>query len=212
MKLLVGVPSLDFVHVEFVKSLVALQARLQADGIRHDVWICSGTLAHVARDRVACKAINEGYTHVLWLDADMVFTPDILDDLSFCGKPFVTGLAANRRPPFVLCVFKELTCPYQKFQLSEVGSEPFRIAGCGFACVLIKTDILKAVQMQYGTCFLPEMTLGEDLAFCQRAASLGYEIWCDPSVRVGHIGHNAIWPDDVERLTADLKAKGGRGS
>ena len=47
MKRLVGVPSLDFVHVEFVKSLVALQARLQADGIRHDVWICSGTLAHV---------------------------------------------------------------------------------------------------------------------------------------------------------------------
>lgn len=198
MKLLIGVPSLDFVHVDFVKCLVDLQARLTRDGIRHDIWICSGTLAHVARDRVACKAINEGYDQVLWLDADMLFTPEIYEDLSFCGKGFVTGLAASRRPPFMLCVFKELGgergCV--NYETEELPREPFRIAGCGFAGVLIQTEILKAVQQRYKTCFLPEAQFGEDLAFCRRAAALGHEIWCDPSVRLGHIGHNAVWPED----------------
>lgn len=207
MKLLVGIPSLDFIHVDFVKCLTALQGRLCADKIPHDIFICNGTLAHVARDRVACKAINEGYSHVLWLDADMLFTPDILDDMQFCGKGFVTGLAASRRPPYMLCIFKELSDEHgcTNYELDEIGQAPIKIAGCGFACVLIETEILKAVQMHYRTCFLPERLYGEDLAFCRRAAALGYEIWCDPSIRVGHIGHNAVWPEDHERAIREMK-------
>ena len=206
MRLLVGIPSLDFVHVEFVKCLVALQARLKDDGVAFDVFICSGTLAHVARDRVACKAINEGYTHVLWLDADMIFTPDILDDLQFCGKDFVTGIAVSRRPPFNYCVFHSLTFDReQNFQDSEIPKTTFQVAGCGFACVLISTEILRQVQLTYKTCFLPMGDLGEDLAFCKRAGELGYTIWAEPSVQLGHIGHNAVWPEDHRRYMERLQ-------
>ena len=205
MKLLIGVPSLDFVHVEFVKSLINLQSRLKDDQIPFDVFICNGTLAHVARDRVACKAINDGYTHVLWLDADMVFSPDILEDLQFSGKDFVTGIAVSRRPPYQSCIFKSLdfTKP-QNFEDGEIPTETFRVGGCGFACVLITTQILKDVFMQNKTCFLPMGDMGEDLAFCRRATECGYDIWAEPSVHLGHIGHNAVWPEDHKRYMEQL--------
>ena len=206
MKLLIGIPSLDFVHVEFVKCLVSLQARLKDQGVAFDVFICSGTLAHVARDRVACKAINDGYTHVLWLDADMIFSPDILEDLQFSGKDFVTGIAVSRRPPYQYCVFKSLVFDReQNFQDNEIPSSTFQVGGCGFACVLITTQILKDVFRQYNTCFLPMKDLGEDLAFCKRATDCGYTIWAEPSVQLGHIGHNAVWPEDHRRYMERLQ-------
>lgn len=207
MKLLIGIPSLDFVHVDFVECLTKLIQRLKDDKVNFDLWICKGTLAHVARDKIACKAINEGYTHVLWLDADMIFTPNILDDLMFCGKDFVTGLACCRRPPFVLCIFDHVSerkgCTY--YDLANVPDEAFEIQGCGFACVLITTAILKQVMLTYKTCFLPEKIFGEDVAFCVRARQLGHKIYCEPSVRLGHIGHNAVWPGEHERYMAEMQ-------
>ena len=209
-KLLVGMPSLDYIHVETVKCLCALLAKLRADGINHELFLCSGTLAHIARDKIAKKAINEGFSHVLWLDADMIFRPEILEDLSFSEKGFVSGVAAARRPPHMICLFRDLDLDNLKhFELQDMDGEPFEIAGCGFACVLIETEILRAVCMHYKTCFLPMADYGEDLAFCLRAREMGYRIWADPSVRLGHIGHNAVWPEDHDRYMQLLMMQGG---
>ena len=205
-KLLVGVPSLDYMHVAFVKSLTALLAKIRSDGIPFDLFICDGTLAHVARDKIAKKAINEDFSHVLWLDADMIFGPELLEDLSFSGKSFISGVAAARRPPHMICLFKDLNLNSLKhFELEDMDGEPFEIAGCGFACVLIETAILRDVCVSFKTCFLPMADYGEDLAFCLRAKEMGYHIWADPTVRLGHIGHNAVWPEDHGRYMETLQ-------
>ena len=200
MKLLIGIPSIDYMHAEFVKCLSALIIRLTQDKVPFDVFINNGTMVHVARDKIACKAINKEYTHVLWLDADMIFPPSILDDLQDCGKDFVTGIAHSRRPPYASCVFSRLDdLDHIERYDKEYPTEPFEVAGCGFACVLIKTEILKAVQLNYKTCFLPELQWGEDLTFCRRAREMGFRIYADPCVRLGHIGHDVIWPEDHKR-------------
>lgn len=206
MKLLIGVPSYDYMHAEFVKCLSALLIHLTRAGIEFDLDIQNGTLVYIARDKIASRAINQLYTHVLWLDADMIFRPSLLDDLMDCGHDFVTGIAHSRRPPFVSCVFKRIDDlnHMQRWDCSEYPTEAFRVAGCGFACVLIKTEILRAVKLQYKTCFLPEPQWGEDLSFCRRAGAMGFDIYAEPCVRLGHIGHEVIWPEDnlryMERL------------
>ena len=105
MKLLIGVPTLDFVHVEFLKSLTALLVRLKDDGINFELDIESGTLVYLARERIAHKAINEDFSHVLWLDSDMVFNADVLDDLMFSGKDFVSGVYHARRKGYASLIF-----------------------------------------------------------------------------------------------------------
>ena len=74
-------------------------------------------------------------------------------------------------------------------KVEDFGTEPFRVDGCGFAAVLTTTSILKAVTDRFGPCFRPTDKYGEDLAFCDRVKQLGREIWCDPTVRPGHIAH-----------------------
>lgn len=197
MRLLIAIPSFDTVRVEFVKSLISLVQRLDRDGHRADVKILTGTLVHVARDRLAAHAIGNAYDSVLWLDADMVFDDELLYDLQFSGKPFVSGIARSRRPPYCSCLFSSLKVIER---IDEYPRDTFEIAGCGFACVLIKTEILTAVRNHFGTCFLPTSQLGEDLAFCQRAGELGYKIYAEPAARLGHVGNITIYPDDVQVL------------
>lgn len=198
MKLLIAIPAHEQIPTEFVKSLTALVQRLDHDGYDVDVKFITGTLVYVARDRLASHAINNNYTHVLWLDADMVFDDELLYDLQFARKDFVTGIARSRRPPYASCVFSDLE---NVVRIDDYPRDTFQIAGCGFACVLIKTEILQAVKEHYGTCFLPTPKLGEDLAFCQRAANIGYEIWAEPGAKLGHIGYITIYPDDAEALS-----------
>ena len=193
MKLLIAIPSHDYMHREVVKSPLALCRKRDDDDISYDVRIHGGTLVYHGRDALANCAIDGGYTDVLWLDSDMVFTEEILDDLMFSGKPFVSGIAHGRRAPHLSCLFSEIYPGIQRF--TEYPTNTFKVAGCGFGCVLIKTEILKAVRDKNGTCFFPTRELGEDLAFCQRATELKYDIYAEPSVRLGHIGHIAVYPE-----------------
>ena len=198
MKLLIAVPTYDYMHFQFVECLKKFIRRLDADEIDYDVVFQGGTLVYVGRDKLAKRAIDGGYSHVLWLDSDMIFNEDLLDDLMFSGKPFVTGVAHSRRAPHVSCIFNQIWPAIERFEGHDYPSSAFRIGGCGFACVLIKTEIIKAVWDAHGTAFFPMRELGEDLAFCKRATDLKYEIWAEPSVWLGHIGHVTIYPEYEE--------------
>lgn len=194
MKLLIALPTTDYMHYQFVECLTKLIKRLDADEIDYEIGFQGSTLVYVGRDRLARKAFTENFTHMLWLDTDMIFTENLLDDLMFSGKPFVTGIAHGRRAPHASCLFTEIFPGCNRWE-GEYPSQPFKIAGCGMACVLIEVSIIKDVWEHHGTCFFPERELGEDLAFCKRAANLKHEIWAEPTVRLGHIGHITIYPE-----------------
>lgn len=196
-RLLIAVPCTDYMHADFVQSLMKLTGHLQREGIRHKVEIIAGTLVYLARDKLACQCINGDFTHLLFLDSDMVFDENIVETLTFCGKDFVCGAFVSRRPTYRKCVYSSLQ-PLEP--VKDWGMEPFRVKGCGMACTMISREILEEVQAKHGTCFSPEIhdgvKYGEDLAFCWRAIEAGAEIWCEPTARCGHIAHVPIWPGE----------------
>lgn len=197
-RLLIAVPCMDYVHVDFMKSLRGLEHHLIREGITFHTEIRAGSLIYYARNQMACMAINDGYTHILFIDSDMVFDESIVETLAFSGKDFVCGAFQSRREPYGSCIYQSLD---PVINIEATGMEPFRVAGCGMACTMIRTEILKEVQEKYGTTFNPEringINYGEDLAFCKRATDSGIEIWCDPTARIGHIAHKTIWPGEV---------------
>lgn len=199
---MIAIPCNDYIHYEFMNCLTRLVMRLKDDGIDFNVAIQGGTLVYVARDRLADRAITEGYSHILWLDSDMIFTPDIVDDLSFSGKSFVSAIYHARREPHVSCLFKELLPGISYFD--EYPTDTFEIAGCGLGCVYMDVDILRAVKDKYDTCFFPTQKLGEDLAFCKRVAECGFKLYAEP-IKLGHIGHIKIYPDDKERYYNEVQ-------
>ena len=197
-RLLIGIPCMDYLHVSFVESLNRLTIHLLRERYNFRIEFLPGTLIYFARNKLACQAINENFTHLLFIDSDMVFDESIVETLLFSGKDFVCGAFQSRRPPYGSCIFSSLK-PIEK--VKEYGMEPFRVAGCGMALTMISTDILRAVQSKYGDCFNPEkidgVNFGEDTAFCWRANKIGAEIWCDPTARVGHVAHVPIWPGET---------------
>lgn len=204
MKLLIAVPCYDTMRAEFVQSLMALTEKLHNDGIRHEVKIITGTLVYMARDNLARHAINNGFTHTLWIDSDMVFSPTLLDDLMISGKNFVCANFISRHNPYLNVVFSKLL-PLPADRITDIPSDTFKVAGCGFGCVFMETKVMADVMKSNGgKCFIPSPELSEDLMFCQRATGVGYEIWCEPTARVGHVGPVTIWPEDGQRLRGEI--------
>lgn len=193
MKLLIAIPALDYIHADFVKCLLKLRDHLDEERINYTVDIVTGTLVYLARERLVSKAINDGFTHVLWIDADMIFDPEMFDDLWDVGKPVVTGRFICRRQPYVPCQFSDIDTIQR---VEDYPLYPFKIDGTGFAFTLVTAEALRAVFKEYATCFTPLPGLGEDIAFCKRCKEMGIEIWCEPTVQVGHIAHIPVYPGD----------------
>ena len=196
MKLMIAIPTVDTVPVEFLESLTKLVSHLKDDRVQFDIKIENGTLVYLAREKLARVALIEKYTHILWLDSDMVFEPELLEDLQFCGKSFVTGIAHSRRKPYSSCLFKEVTPNVVRWTLEEYPKDAFKVAACGMAACLMETKIPSAVLDKFGCMFIPTNNFGEDVAFCWRATECGFDVWAEPAVRGGHVGKVVIYPED----------------
>ena len=71
--------------------------------------------------------------------------------------------------------------------------KPFTVDYTGFGWTLIKKGVFERLEYPW---FAPKMQVfesgevqdmcGEDVSFCLDAKEKGFEIWCDPRIRVGH--------------------------
>lgn len=91
MKILIASPSYDgAVRVEYMMSILALSDHLRARAIEHEVLVRSSTLLHVLRSVMASKVLLEdGYTHLLFVDTDMGFTVSAVEKMLRADKPVI---------------------------------------------------------------------------------------------------------------------------
>lgn len=195
MRTLIAIPCLDMVHTLFMASLISLR---KPEGT--EIAIASCSLVYESRHTLAQKAINEGFDRVLWLDSDMTFGPDLLERFSADldnGKEFVCGLFFTRKNPIMPCVYEvcrprtkrtgEVVPAKESFR--EIPDGIFEIEGCGFAAVMMTTDLIRSAGPLP---FYPEEGFGEDLTFCRKVRAAGKKLYCDPGIKVGHIGIQVI--------------------
>lgn len=199
MKTLICIPCMDMVHAAFMKSLLGMRKVGQTR-----FTITCSSLIYDARNHMAKKAVTEGYDRVLWLDSDMDFEPDLMERLSARldeGLDFVSGLYFTRKAPTRPVIFKE--CGYFTGEDGEVTpvalfydeypkDDLFKIQASGFGGVMMTTDLIKRVAEKFGLPFAPMLGFGEDLSFCGRVQQIGGEMWCDSSIKMGHVGLGTI--------------------
>ena len=192
MKTLIAIPCGDQLEANFVECLLNLRHVGETE-----IKLLKGTLVYDARNQLTQYALEKGgYDFVLWLDSDMTFEPDLLERLmeDIDGKQAVTGLCFGRRPPFKPCIYKSIrvekeglgVMPHADNWYDYPRDQLFEVEGFGFACVLMRMDMLDAMSV-YGIPFFPVAGLGEDLSFCWRARQLDIRLWCDSRLKIGHI-------------------------
>ena len=196
-KIMIAIPCMDQVPAPFAQSLAMIR---KPEGDEVACAFQMGSLIYTSRNNLALQAMKTEFDYVFWLDSDMVFDQNILINLKKLmdekDLDMVSGLYFRRVPPFTPVLFDQLdikedgTCEWTDWK--DVPEGLFKIGGCGFGCVLMKTDVAFEVQAKFGAMFNPISNMGEDLSFCWRARQCGFNIWCDPSQKRGHVGYAII--------------------
>ena len=213
MKTLIAIPCMETVHTAFMQSVL----QLKIPGDKH-YGFATSSLIYDARNSLARMALDSEADYVLWLDSDMVFQPDLYEELLSViddNHPMVCGLYFSRKEPIIPVIYSSLEprktesggfipecVPYEDYPEEAV----FNVAGCGFGAVLMKTQLIREIAETYGPPFFPTEGYGEDLTFCRYVGKLGYRIRCNSHAKAGHIA-NAIVNEAVYKSRRKEKDK-----
>ena len=194
MRTLIAIPCMDMMHTPFVISLTGLQVKGEIK-----FAYSASSLVYDSRNGLARKAICERFDRVLCLDSDMRFSPDLFRKLSDDideGRDFVSGLYFTRKPPYKPVIFKKAgyeqinngVKPIAEAYYEYPKDSVFEVEAAGFGGVMMNTSLLAEVEKNFGLPFSPIMGFGEDISFCLRVKELGKKMYCDSSVKMGHVG------------------------
>ena len=151
------------------------------------------------------------YDYQLWIDSDIIFTSEKfwqLCDLALgedgTERPITAGWYSTEdgRTTSVAHWLDEDdfrnnggVMNHEMVEGITKRKKPFTVDYTGFGWVMIQKGVFENETMKYPW-FAPKMQIfesgavqdmcGEDVSFCLDAIEAGYEIWCDPRIRVGH--------------------------
>lgn len=192
-KILIAVPCMDQVAAGFALSLA--KARKPENT---EISFKVGSLIYSSRNALAVEALKGGFDYIVWFDSDVIFEADTIERLIKHldeGRDIVSGIYFRRAAPYTPVLFKWLDPESVLNSWQGYDDYPkdavFEVAGVGFGCVGMKTRSLE-VMGDLGQWFTPIKGFGEDLSFCIRAKQKGLKVWCDSSIKLGHVAHDVI--------------------
>lgn len=160
-----------------------------------------------SRNVLAQSAINDGATHILYLDSDMMFPPDLLNRLLAHGREIVAVNYVRRTVPTVPTAFIEGEGP---LYTEDDDHGLVEVSHCGMGAMLIRCDVFDGMPMPLFQ-FIPRPgspnMLGEDVLFCSIARERGHKIMIDQDLsrEIGHLGqfiysarHGVVSKDKVK--------------
>lgn len=186
MKVVIGIPHLGAIKAPTVLSLVGL---VGTSKVPLRVAMQTGPFVHENRTRLVRMAQQAEATHILFLDSDIACPDDTLTRLLAHEQPIVGTMYYTRTwPP------EHTVRMLHGQQGQETPTEPFIAQSLGTGCLLIQMAVFDQVALPWFD-FRRDadgmVTTGEDVWFCERAQQAGFDIWCDPTIPVRHIGDYA---------------------
>lgn len=158
--------------------------------------------AHIAREVLADEALKLGADYLYMIDDDMLCPVDMFERLLAHDVDIVAPLAFMRKPPHHPVIYTvregwDAAARMAYFQNFSVMTYPKdRLVECdavGFGAALIKTDVLRALEKPW---FATWSRVGEDIGFCHKAKKSGFRVFCDTSIKLGHLGDPIVVDED----------------
>lgn len=187
--ILLAIPAMQSMPTTFVVCLLDLLPVLRKKAIVR-LSIAANSLIYEARTKLAAQAVQSGMDYILWIDSDMVFTPEsilqLIDDVDEYHR-VVSALCFRRTVPTTPCICTEEYKPYVNYPKDRL----FVVEATGFGCCITETKLLLEVGKNCSP-FAPINGLGEDYSFCKRANDAGVYVWCDSRVKIGHLMESTV--------------------
>ena len=180
-KIMVAMPcGNDTIKVKTAFSLINALKKLKVD---YDILIRMGCDLIGARTGLVNESIKRGATHILFVDHDMFFPPNAIQELVDFGKDIVGGAYNFRRFPL-----QSTAVPLTDITPTDTL---FRCNALGTGFLLIKLSVFEKIPIpwfNFGRDENAELVYGEDTFFCRKAIEAGFDVWADPNLGVKHIG------------------------
>jgi hypothetical protein len=208
--LFVALPAYD--HKLSLKLAISL-ARFAQTAPQHGISIhfgsiCGCSVVSKARNRLVADFLESDATDLLFIDSDINFEPEaILRLMAFGGQDKKKGIVAG--VPRV----RDKDTRYIT-NLGYDGEKNLTMNGMGLvqaedvatAFMWVRREVFEEMGEAHPewtywddaagrdqTAFFhfevrPRGYIGEDFLFCERTRELGYQVWIDPSITLGHMG------------------------
>lgn len=205
-QVVVGYLSAGNPELGFIVALDALRGNPD-NHIVGTIAISSGPKVDKGRNQLFQTWLEEtSADYFLMLDDDMVPPPDTAARLMRHRKDivgalvFAESLSGNVRP--VIHVAEE--GPDGRAVMRVLYKYPTNtlipVDGTGGACMLVTRRCAREVKEAMGDHAMPwfahglhnNLEIGEDIAFCMRAAKLGFQTWVDTGLEVPHIKKHTV--------------------
>ena len=203
------------VSYTFLKSFVSLCFDLVQSGASIQISQDYSSMVNFARCKCLGANVLRGpnqlpwdgklnYDYQLWIDSDIVFSVEKFYQLLLMDKELAAGwyCTEDGKTTSVAHWLDEEdfrgnggVMNHETIESISKRKKPFTVDYTGFGWLLIKKGVFEHKDMPYPW-FAPKMQVfesgevqdmcGEDVSFCLDAKEAGFEIWCDPQIRVGH--------------------------
>lgn len=159
-------------------------------------------LIQYARERFAESVLELDADYLLMVDDDMLAPPDLFFKLVANDKDICAALAFTRNPDHKPVIYDVIEGkdpmtkqPYyiNKFAMNYPRNTLVECDAVGFGAVLIKRKVIEAMKTPR---FMGMMGCGEDITFCYKAKKLGFQVWMDTRIKLGHLGAPTIVTED----------------
>lgn len=134
------------------------------------------------------------YDKLMWIDSDINWKPEDVIKLYESDKDIISGCYMLGTGEVV--AYDKLFGPAYKYDEIKDRTDTFKVESIGFGFVCIKQGIFEQLSRPWFQSVEATVSrenenftfpiLGEDLSFCHRVKSLGYEVYLDTSVKLVH--------------------------
>jgi hypothetical protein len=205
----IALPAYDFkVSLKLAISLARFTQVAGKHGISvHMGSICGCSVVSRARNLLVKDMVDSDATDLLFIDSDINFEPDDILRLMAWGadpkKGIVAGVPRTRSENKVYIADLDYD---ENGELTMNGMGLVRGKRVATAFMLIRREVFEQMMAahpewvykdQRSDRMIPclfdfklteEGYIGEDFLFCDRARELGFEVWIDPTIKLGHMG------------------------
>lgn len=185
LRIAIGLPSTGNIRIETAIALISLvnETKKNHKNVEFAYLYIVGSYIHENREIITLNAQKEDATHLMFIDTDMLFPNNGIVRLLERDKDII-GADYNKRQ-----------IPLEKIGKYDIhkykNHEPFECEGLGMGFMLIKMSVFDKLARPWYF-FKPGNAdvdmMGEDFYFCEKAREKGINVYCDPELRIKHIG------------------------
>lgn len=205
------------------QSALSAVGYASANGVKIQfIGVTERTLVDTARNVLTRELLKTDSEWAFWMDADMILPKETIVRLLQVAKEkktkMVTGIYYQRggkhwpvcwvRDPELESGKKVQHDNQDAYDANEYlgvyavpgpeAKEPFLANTAGFGCALIHRNVFESLEDPWFV-FLPGKC-SEDFYFFVNAKKKGYELWADPTLRLGHVGSpKIVYKEDCYR-------------